>query len=123
MSIVFIGDVVAIFLFTLLGFASHHSLAGEGIALRFSATFFPWLVSYLLIGKRLDVFDVAAAGERAVIWQAALAMLLASPLAAVLRGFWLNRDVSPVFVAVMAGVSSLVIVLWRAAYVLWIANR
>ena len=123
MSIVLIGDIVSIIIFTALGFASHNTLASEGVVLRYFATFVPWLLVYLFVGHRLDVFDPALAAERATIWQAWLAMFLASPLAAVLRGLLLRRDVPPTFVIVMTAVSGLVIIAWRAIYVFWVAPR
>ena len=123
MSCLLVGGIVCGVLCTVLGFATHGSLTCEGVFLRFSATFFPWLVSYVLIGKRLGVYRLALARERASLWQVLLAILLAAPLAAVLRGVWLGQAVLPLFVAIMAGVSAAMLVAWRASYVFWIAPR
>jgi hypothetical protein len=123
MWFVLIGDIISVLLFTLVGFASHGTLGSEGVAMRFGAVFLPWSISYLLIGRRFGVYDPANVAEWNVILQALFAMLLASPLAAVLRGFWLGRDVSPTFVLIMAGVAGITIVAWRGLYVFVVTRR
>lgn len=116
-----LGDLVAIFLLTVVGFASHQELGTAGW--RLLTTFLPlcvgWMVSAPLLGLyRPDVYT-----RPAQIWKSLWGMLLAGPLAALLRGIWLNRPILPVFAIVLTASGMLGMLLWRLLFCLLIARR
>jgi hypothetical protein len=111
------GDVIAYAVITLIGFASHRELAGPALA-RMLATFVPFTAAWLLVAPWLGVYRQDIARTPRDLWRPALAASLSAPLGAYLRGTWLVAPILPLFVTVMAGVSALVILVWRAAFAL-----
>jgi hypothetical protein len=114
-SILILGDLLAIALVTLIGFATHGE-ADLAFLPRMAALYFPLSISWLLLAPGLGLFGPEITSDPKQLWRPALAMFFAAPLAAVLRGFILNAPVIPVFAAVLASVSAIGIVLWRASY-------
>jgi hypothetical protein len=51
-----------------------------------------------------------------------LAMIFAAPLAAVLRGFFLNAPILPIFALVLSATSALGMLVWRGIWY-WISKR
>ncbi len=111
------GDLLTFAVVTLAGFATHNTLGTAGW--RMLTTFVPLVLAWALVGPWLGVYDPALARHGRALWRPAYAVLLAAPLAAVLRGVWLGTAVLPVFVGVLAGVGALAVLAWRAAYLLW----
>ena len=109
-----IGDLLAILLVTLLGFVFH----GESIANpRWLTTFIPFTAAWGLQAPWFGLYRPAMAGNiRQAWWRAALAALLAAPMAGLLRAILLGSVVSPVFVTVLALTGALGMGLWRLAY-------
>jgi hypothetical protein len=112
-----VGDVVAIMVVTLVGFATHREL-GTAPVNRLLATFVPLLIGWALAAPWMGLFDPSIAANPRMLWRPALAMALAGPLAAFLRGATLNSVILPLFVAVLTGSAALGMVLWRALWVL-----
>lgn len=110
------GDALAFVLVTIFGFARHGSLETSG--LHMATTFLPLLAAWLLVAPHLGVFDAQRVFVAGQLWRPVWAIVLAAPLAAFLRGVWLGTPVQPVFVAVLAGVSGLFILVWRVLYML-----
>jgi hypothetical protein len=110
------GDLITLAIVTLVGFASHGTLATAGG--RVLTTFVPLSVAWLLIAPNLGAFDRALVSDWRQLWRPIWAMLLAAPLAAFLRGVWLNSPILPVFVVVLAGTNALGLLAWRSLYVL-----
>ena len=111
-SILILGDLLAIALVTLIGFATHGE-ADVSFVPRMAAIYFPLSISWFLLAPSLGLFQPETTSHLKQLWRPVLAMIFAAPLAAVLRGFILNSPVIPVFAAVLAGTSALGMVVWR----------
>lgn len=120
-STLVIGDLLAIALLTLIGFATHGE-ADLSFAPRMAALYFPLLVSWFLLAPALGLFRHDISSDPKQLWRTALAMLFAAPLAAVLRGFLLNAPIIPIFAAVLAATSALGMTLWRLCWY-WLIRR
>lgn len=108
------GDLLAVGLFTLVGFASHGELAGAGS--RMLSTFIPVSLAWGLVAPWLGLYDCKVVTQARQLWRPILAAVLAAPLAGWLRGIWLDTPILPVFVAVMMGFLALSVLIWR---ILW----
>lgn len=115
LGILLIGDVLTLALVTVFGFAHHGTVAVAG-AERFLATFIPLVVAWLLVAPFLGAFDLSRVVEWRQLWRPFWGMVLAAPMAAFLRGVWLNSAILPVFVFVLGGVSALALLVWRGLY-------
>jgi hypothetical protein len=113
-----LGDLLAIALVTLIGFATHGE-ADISFAPRMAALFFPLSISWFLLAPALGLFQQELTSLPKHLWRTGLAMLFAAPLAAVLRGFLLNAPIIPIFAAILALVSAFGMVIWRALYFVW----
>jgi hypothetical protein len=114
------GDVIAIAILTLIGFATH----GETELLflpRMAAVFFPLVIGWFLLAPSLDLFRNEAIHSVRQLWRPALAGLFVAPFATVLRGLILNAPIIPIFALVLGAVCALGMVLWRALY--WLLTR
>ncbi|HSL43062.1 MAG TPA: DUF3054 domain-containing protein [Anaerolineales bacterium] len=114
-SILILGDILAIALLTLIGFATHGE-ADLAFLPRMAALFFPLSIAWFLLAPSLGLFRPEAISDPRQLWRPALAALFAAPLAAVLRGFLFNAPIIPIFAAVLAATSALGMVIWRAIY-------
>ncbi|HEY3476924.1 MAG TPA: DUF3054 domain-containing protein [Anaerolineales bacterium] len=117
-SILILGDLLAIALVTLIGFAIHGE-ADVSFAPRMAALFFPLSIAWFVLAPALGLFRRETTSTLGQLWRPALAMIFAAPLAAVLRGFLLNAPIIPIFAVVLAGTSALGMAIWRALYVFW----
>ena len=115
--ILVLGDILAIAILTVIGFATHGETELSFLP-RMAALFFPLCVSWFLLAPALRLFQPETTSNLNQLWRAALAALFAAPLATVLRGFLLNAPIIPIFAAVLAGVAALGMVIWRAVYLL-----
>lgn len=110
--IIILGDLLAILVLTLVGFASHAELTSAGW--RLLTTFLPvsaaWFFSAYFLGA-LDSRNVTLPSQ---LWRAGLAMFFAAPLAVILRGLWLNRPILPIFAVVLTASAILCILVWRS---------
>ena len=104
-----IGDILAILVVSLVGFLTHY---GEIRGWRWVTTFLPVLAGWFAIAPWLGVYhpDLWRARDA---WRAALAAFLSAPLAAWLRGAWLNSAILPVFVLVLGLTDALGFLVWR----------
>jgi len=121
-SILILGDLLAIGLVTIIGFATH----GEAEVFflpRMAALYIPLAISWFLLAPALGLFQREITSTPKQLWRPALAMIFVAPLAAVLRGFILNAPVIPIFAAILASVSAFGMVLWRALYFRLIRNQ
>lgn len=117
-SILILGDILTLGLVTVLGFSTHGSLSSAGT--RMLTTFIPLVMAWLLIAPHVGVFEPTAIKTPRNLWRPFWAMVLAAPMAAFLRGAWLNAPILPVFVVVLGGVSALSLLAWRGLYtILW----
>lgn len=107
-----LGDTLALALLTIIGFASHDELSPAYFH-RMPATFFPIALAWFLLAPWLGLFEGVIVQTPRHLWRPSLAMLLAAPLAATLRAFWLGGAVIPIFVLVLGGTNALGMTLWR----------
>jgi hypothetical protein len=133
-SILILGDVLALLIVTLIGFATHGEM-GLSFLPRLAATFIPLVIVWFLLAPWFGLFDIEINSTPTLPppfffgkWgrchgvtegvKVGVAMLFAGPLAAILRGLILNTPVILVFAVVLSVASALGIVVWRAIYFL-----
>ncbi len=116
MALLAVGDILALGVVTLVGFASHGELSTAGR--RMLTMFLPLLGGWFLAGPALGVYDLERIGEPRQLWRPPWAMLLGGPVAAGLRGLWLNAPVIPIFIVVTSAVGALGMLLWRTLVLL-----
>ncbi len=108
------GDIIFLGLVTIYGFASHNELGSAG--LRLLTTFLPLVTAWILLAPHLGVFESRHLSDPRHLWRPFWAMVLAAPLAAWIRGAWLNTPILPIFVVVLGGISALAILSWRTLF-------
>lgn len=116
-SILLLGDILAIAIVTLIGFATHGE-ADIRFLPRMGAFFFPLCIAWFLLAPALGLFRRESTSSFKQLWRPALAGIFAAPLAAVLRGFLLNAPIIPIFAAVLSATAALGMVIWRALFLL-----
>lgn len=112
------GDILALAVITVIGFASH----GEtdiSLLPRMLTTFIPLIVGWFLIAPWLGLFDARFISDPVQLWRPLLAMLLAAPMTAVLRAAMLNAVALPLFALILGGSAALGMLIWRGIYALW----
>ncbi len=112
--ILFSGDIIAAAIITAWGFASHDRLGTAGF--RLLTTFVPVLTAWLMVAPFLGVYDPQRAADPRQLWRPFWAMVLAGPMAALIRAFWLGGAIAPIFVIVLGGFSALGLLAWRIVY-------
>jgi len=113
------GDLVAIAVVTVIGFATH----GEGSAAvlpRMLTTFLPLCLGWFLVAPLLGLYQAGIFSDLRQQWRPFLAMLIAGPLAALLRAILLNTVVIPIFGLVLSSSAGLVMLVWR---ILWALRK
>jgi flagellar biosynthesis protein FliQ len=116
-SVLILGDVLAIGLVTIIGFATHGE-SDLSFLPRMAATFFPLVIAWFLLAPRLGLFQDEVIHNARQLWRPVLAALFAAPLAAVLRGLILNTPIIPIFAVVLGVTSALGMIVWRVLYFL-----
>jgi len=107
------GDVFVVLIVTIIGFLDHYGTVQDW---RWLTTFLPVLAAWFAVAPWLGVYREDVYCQPRQVWRPALAALLAAPLAATLRGFWLNAAVLPVFVVVLGLTNALGFFLWRLVW-------
>jgi len=111
------GDILAILLVTVIGFATHGE-ADLSFLPRMATAFFPMTIAWFLLSPFLGLFRTEFASDPKHLWRPVFVMIFAALLAAVLRGFLLNAPILPIFAVVLASTSALGMFLWRGIYLL-----
>ena len=111
-----VGDVVTLALVTVFGFATHGTFDTAGM--RMLSTFIPLVIAWLLVAPHLSAFNLQSIKNYRNLWRPFWAMVIAAPMAAWLRGAWLNAPILPTFVVVLGGFSALGLLFWRSTYLL-----
>ena len=114
-SILILGDILAILIVTIIGFATHGE-AGFSFLPRMAAAFFPLLIGWFLLAPFLELFQQEYTSNTKQLWRPVLAMIFAASFAAVLRGFLLNAPILPIFAVVLGATSASGILIWRTIY-------
>ena len=120
-SILALGDVLAVAVITVIGFATHGETDLSFIP-RMGTTFFPLVVSWFLIAPWLGLFDEQIVLNRRQLWRPALGMILAAPMTAILRAAMLNGAALPLFTLILGSTSALGMLIWRGIYN-WLAKK
>ena len=110
-----LGDVLAIALLTIIGFATHGETDLSYLP-RMAALFFPLLIAWFALAPSVRLFDRQITSDPKQLWRPILAMTFAAALAAILRGLILNAAILPVFGLVLAATSAIGMLVWRAVY-------
>jgi hypothetical protein len=113
-----LGDILALAIITVIGFATH----GEtdlSFAPRMMTTFVPLVVGWFLIAPWLGLFDARYTTTLKQLWRPVLAMLLATPMAVLLRAAMLNSVALPLFAFILGGSAALGMLIWRGLYFLF----
>jgi hypothetical protein len=110
-----LGDILAIALVTVIGFATHGETDISFLP-RMGALFFPLVISWFLLAPTLGLFQQETTSSPRQLWRPLWAGLFAGPLAVVLRGFILNAPIIPIFAGILAGSFGLGMVIWRALF-------
>jgi len=109
------GDILTIAILTFIGFASHGETDLSFIP-RMGTTFLPVLISWFLLAPWFGLFDEDLTADSKLPWRVPLAMLLAAPLAAVLRATLLGSAALPLFTIILGTSFGLGMLLWRMVY-------
>ena len=118
--ILILGDLLAIILITVIGFATHGE-AGTSFLPRMVAIFFPMTAAWFVLAPWLGLFQPELVSNLKHLWRPVLAMFFAAPLAVVLRGLILNAPILPIFAVVLSATSAFGILVWRGLY--WLLAR
>jgi len=108
------GDIIVVAIVTAWGFASHNRLGTAG--LRLLTTFVPVLIAWMMLAPFLGAYDPRRVADPFQLWRPFWAMVLAGPMAALIRAFWLGQAIAPIFVVILGGFSALGLLAWRIAY-------
>lgn len=113
-----LGDILALAVITVVGFASHGETDISFVP-RMLTTFIPLIVSWFLIAPWLGLFNAEITPDPKQLWRPPLAMLLAAPLAVILRAAMLNTVALPLFTLILGGSAALGMFVWRGLHLLW----
>jgi hypothetical protein len=111
------GDVLAIAIVTLIGFATHKE-ADFSFLPRMAVVFFPLAVSWFLLAPWVGLFQHEVTSNPGQLWRPAFVMIFAASLTVIVRGLILGAPIIPVFAAVLGATSALGISIWRSLYFL-----
>jgi hypothetical protein len=120
--ILIFGDILAIALVTVIGFATHGD-SGLSFLPRMLAAFIPLTVGWILLAPPLGLFRSELISNPRQLWRPVFAMLFVGPFAVVLRGLILNAPIIPVFAVVLSATSAFGMLVWRGLYFLFTRNR
>ena len=112
------GDILALAVITVIGFASHGETDISFVPRMFT-TFIPLVLSWFLVAPWLGLFDAQIISDPKQFWRPPLAMLLASPMSAILRAAMLNAVALPLFTIILGGSAALGMLVWRGLYLFW----
>lgn len=107
-----LGDLLAIALVTVIGFATHSEMDFSFLP-RMLTTFLPMSGAWFLVAPFLGLFRPEITSDPRQLWRPFLGMVFAGPLAALLRAFLLHTMVIPIFAVVLSGFAGLGMLAWR----------
>lgn len=120
-SILILGDLLAIAVVTVIGFATHGETDASYLP-RMAATFVPMAASWFALAPALGLFDAERVRSTRQLWRPAWGAFFAAQLAVILRGLWLNAAVLPLFGLILGATSALGMIVWRGI-VVWVTKR
>jgi hypothetical protein len=108
-----IGDGLVVLAVTLFGLNSHdQSLAG----LNWLSTFLPVTLAWGLIAPWFGLYQADVVHSPLQVWRILPTILLAAPLALLLRSLWLGRPIIWQFGLVLGGILTLAFMIWRLVW-------
>lgn len=110
-----LGDVLALAVITVIGFASHGETALSFLP-RMLTTFLPLLAGWFLMAPWLGLFEPKIVAAPSQLWRPALTMLLAAPLTTILRAALLHGVALPLFTFILGGSAALGMLVWRGIW-------
>ena len=119
-AILISGDSLTLAVITFIGFATHGEIA-VSFAPRMLTTFIPLVVGWFLIAPWLGLFKPEIYANPRQLWRPMLAMLLAAPMAGILRAAMLHSAAVPLFVLILGSSAALGMLVWRSLW--WIIVR
>ncbi|MEA3502684.1 MAG: DUF3054 domain-containing protein [Actinomycetota bacterium] len=114
------GDVVVLTAITIIGFATHHTLDAYW---RMSITVLVTLVAWAVVAPWFDAFSTETLTRPSSVWKILLATVVATPLAAFLRGWFLGIEVSTTFILTGIAFNGLAMVIWRAGLATYLRRK
>ena len=113
------GDVLAIAIVTVVGFATHNE-ADLSFLPRMAIVFLPLTIAWFFLAPWLGLFQQEITSDLKQLWRPGFAMAFVASLAVVIRGLILGTPIIPIFAVVLGGVSAFGMVIWRGIYfLLW----
>jgi len=106
------GDVLAIAIVTVIGFATHGE-SGLSFLPRMLAAFIPLTLAWFLLSPWFGLFQQEITSDPKQLWRPVVAMLFVGPFAVILRGLILNAPVIPIFAIVLSATSGFGMFVWR----------
>lgn len=116
------GDVVAMAVVTIIGFATHGEAQASALP-RMAALYIPLAASWFLLAPWFGLFREEVAADLRQVWRPGLAMIFAVPAAVVVRGIILSGVVLPLFGVILTGTCALGMVAWRVIAVPLLRRR
>ncbi len=121
-STLIFGDIAALILLTVIGFASHGETGLSSLP-RMAAAFFPVALGWFLLTPWFHLFDEAIFGEQKKLLRIPFAFLFIAPFAVILRSVWLGEPVSPLFTFVLGVTNAFGMTVWRWLYLFIVKRR
>lgn len=115
-SILILGDVIAIALLTVIGFATHGE-SDTSFLPRMAAAFFPIIFAWFVLAPWFGLFDETVITNPKNLLRILLVLLFAAPLAVILRAALLHSAGIPIFALVFGATNALGLVIWRWIYI------
>jgi hypothetical protein len=115
-TILILGDILAIAILTLIGFATHGTTDMSYLP-RMAAAFFPVLFAWFVLAPWFGLFDEQVNENYKLLWRVALVSLFAAPLATTLRAVWLGSTALPLFTFILGSSNALGMLVWRSIYI------
>ncbi len=116
--IVLTGDLHAVLLFVFVGQRDHNTVDTAQPLLGLLRTGFPFLLAWVTVAWVVRAIPLKPDDMRLrpLLGRAVNAWFIAAPLAVMLRGFLLRRDIPPAFLLVTLTLGSLFVLAWRLVF-------
>ncbi len=116
-----LGDIIALAILTVIGFATHGE-TGISFLPRMGAILLPMLFGWFALSPWFGLSDEQVIANPNHLWRIILAMLFIAPLAATLRAAFLGAAMLPLFPLILGGSNAVGMMAWRWIYI-FIARR
>ena len=115
-----VGDIAVLVIITVLGFATHHTLDAYW---RMSVTVLVTLIAWAVVAPWYDAYSTTTLTRPLSVWKILLATVVATPLAAFLRGWFLGIEVSSTFILTGIAFNGLAMILWRIGLAMYLGRK